>query len=68
MVRCANGGEAPPSAPCAVTPRFGGPVRTATRRGFARRFPVRLVHGIAAALFALLGLATLLGAGESFGL
>ncbi len=34
----------------------------------ARRFPVRLVHGIAAALFALLGLATLLGAGESFGL
>ena len=34
----------------------------------ARRFPVRLVHGIAAALFALLGIATLLGAGERFGL
>src|SRR5690606_3590603 len=33
----------------------------------ARRFPVRLVHGIAAALFALLGLATLLGVGERFG-
>jgi putative Ca2+/H+ antiporter (TMEM165/GDT1 family) len=34
----------------------------------ARRFPVRLVHGIAAVLFTLLGLATLLGAGESLGL
>lgn len=34
----------------------------------AHRFPVRLVHGIAAALFALLALATLLGAGESLGL
>ena len=34
----------------------------------ARRFPVRVVHGIAAALFALLGLATLLGAGERLGL
>jgi putative Ca2+/H+ antiporter (TMEM165/GDT1 family) len=32
-----------------------------------RRMPVRLVHGVAAALFALLGVATLLGAGASFG-
>ena len=29
--------------------------------------PVRLVHGIAAALFAALGIATLLGAGERLG-
>ena len=33
----------------------------------ARRTPVRLVHGIAAAIFAILGVATLLGAGEGFG-
>lgn len=33
----------------------------------ARRFPVRLVHGIAAAIFAVLGAATLLGAGEGLG-
>lgn len=33
----------------------------------ARRLPVKLVHGIAAAIFALLGLATLLGAGERLG-
>ena len=33
----------------------------------ARRFPVRLVHGIAAAIFAILGAATLLGAGEGLG-
>jgi putative Ca2+/H+ antiporter (TMEM165/GDT1 family) len=33
----------------------------------AHRMPVRLVHGIAAAIFAILGLATLLGAGERFG-
>lgn len=33
----------------------------------AHRMPVRLVHGIAAAIFAILGLATLLGAGESLG-
>ena len=33
----------------------------------ANRMPVRLVHGIAAAIFALLGVATLLGAGERFG-
>jgi putative Ca2+/H+ antiporter (TMEM165/GDT1 family) len=33
----------------------------------ANRIPVRLVHGIAAAIFALLGAATLLGAGERFG-
>ena len=33
----------------------------------AQRMPVRLVHGIAAAIFALLGIATLLGAGESLG-
>ncbi len=30
----------------------------------ANRMPVRLVHGIAAALFAALGIATLLGAGD----
>lgn len=34
----------------------------------AGRIPVRLVHGIAAAVFALLGLATLLGAGRFLGL
>lgn len=33
----------------------------------AQRMPVRLVHGLAAAMFAVLGIATLLGAGESFG-
>ena len=33
----------------------------------AQRMPVRLVHGIAAAVFAVLGIATLLGAGERFG-
>ncbi|MEN9705158.1 MAG: hypothetical protein RLZZ393_1037 [Pseudomonadota bacterium] len=33
----------------------------------AARIPMRLVHGTAAALFALLGLATLLGAGQRFG-
>jgi len=33
----------------------------------AERMPVRLVHGIAAAIFAVLGVATLLGAGESLG-
>jgi len=33
----------------------------------AQRMPVRLVHGIAAAVFAILGIATLLGAGEQFG-
>jgi putative Ca2+/H+ antiporter (TMEM165/GDT1 family) len=33
----------------------------------ARHFPVRLVHGIAAAVFALIGVATLLGAGEGLG-
>ena len=33
----------------------------------ANKLPVRLVHGIAAAIFALLGVATLLGAGERFG-
>jgi putative Ca2+/H+ antiporter (TMEM165/GDT1 family) len=32
-----------------------------------RRMPVRLVHGVAAALFAVLGVATLLGAGAMFG-
>jgi putative Ca2+/H+ antiporter (TMEM165/GDT1 family) len=32
-----------------------------------RRMPVRLVHGVAAALFTVLGIATLLGAGASFG-
>jgi putative Ca2+/H+ antiporter (TMEM165/GDT1 family) len=34
----------------------------------AGRIPVRLVHGIAAVIFAVLGLATLLGAGKSLGL
>ncbi len=34
----------------------------------AGRMPVRLVHGIAAALFAILGVATLLGLGEAAGL
>jgi putative Ca2+/H+ antiporter (TMEM165/GDT1 family) len=34
---------------------------------FANRIPMRLVHGIAAAMFAVLGLATLLGAGASLG-
>ncbi len=33
----------------------------------ARRMPVRLVHGIAAAIFAILGIATLLGAGQRMG-
>ena len=34
----------------------------------ADRLPVRLVHGIAASVFAVLGIATLLGAGARFGL
>lgn len=33
----------------------------------AERMPVRLVHGVAAFIFAVLGVATLLGAGKSFG-
>ncbi len=33
----------------------------------AHRMPVRLVHGIAAAIFATLGIAILLGIGDSFG-
>lgn len=33
----------------------------------AKRMPVRLVHGVAAAIFAILGVATLLGAGARFG-
>ena len=33
----------------------------------ADKMPVKLVHRIAAAIFAILGVATLLGAGESFG-
>jgi len=33
----------------------------------ANRIPVRLVHGIAAAIFAVLGVATLVGVGERFG-
>jgi putative Ca2+/H+ antiporter (TMEM165/GDT1 family) len=33
----------------------------------AHKMPVRLVHGIAAAIFAVLGIATLLGVGERFG-
>jgi putative Ca2+/H+ antiporter (TMEM165/GDT1 family) len=34
---------------------------------FAAKIPMKLVHGIAAAMFAAMGLATLLGAGASFG-
>ena len=34
----------------------------------AKRMPVRLVHGVAATIFAILGVATLLGAGARFGL
>lgn len=34
----------------------------------AHRMPVKLVHGIAAVIFAILGIATLLGAGRAFGL
>ncbi len=34
----------------------------------ADKIPMKLVHGIAAAIFAALGLATLLGAGAGFGL
>ena len=33
----------------------------------AGKVPLRLVHGVAAAIFAALGIATLLGAGERFG-
>lgn len=33
----------------------------------ANRIPVRIVHGVAALIFALLGIATLLGVGEGFG-
>jgi len=34
----------------------------------ATRIPLRIVHSVAAAIFALLGVATLLGAGAGFGL
>jgi putative Ca2+/H+ antiporter (TMEM165/GDT1 family) len=34
---------------------------------FAAKIPMKLVHGIAAAMFAVMGLATLLGAGTAFG-
>jgi putative Ca2+/H+ antiporter (TMEM165/GDT1 family) len=33
----------------------------------ANKMPVRMVHAIAAAIFAILGFATLLGAGERLG-
>jgi putative Ca2+/H+ antiporter (TMEM165/GDT1 family) len=33
----------------------------------ANKMPVRMVHAIAAAIFAILGVATLLGAGERLG-
>ncbi len=36
--------------------------------GIARKMPVRLVHAIVAAMFALLGAATLMGAAQSIGL
>lgn len=34
----------------------------------ASKIPMKLVHGVAAAIFALLGAATLLGAGVRFGI
>lgn len=34
---------------------------------FAAKIPMKLVHGIAAAMFAAMGVATLLGAGSAFG-
>jgi Ca2+/H+ antiporter, TMEM165/GDT1 family len=34
----------------------------------AHKLPTRLVHGIAAVIFAILGIATLVGAGERFGI
>ena len=34
---------------------------------FAARIPMKLVHGIAAAMFAVMGIATLFGAGAGFG-
>jgi putative Ca2+/H+ antiporter (TMEM165/GDT1 family) len=34
----------------------------------ANKIPVRVVHAIAAAIFAVLGVMTLLGAGERFGI
>jgi putative Ca2+/H+ antiporter (TMEM165/GDT1 family) len=34
---------------------------------FAARIPMKLVHGIAAAMFAAMGIATLFGAGAGFG-
>jgi putative Ca2+/H+ antiporter (TMEM165/GDT1 family) len=34
----------------------------------AHRMPTRLVHGVAAVIFAILGVATLVGAGERFGI
>jgi putative Ca2+/H+ antiporter (TMEM165/GDT1 family) len=33
----------------------------------ANKIPMKLVHSVAAAIFAVLGVATLLGAGSSFG-
>jgi putative Ca2+/H+ antiporter (TMEM165/GDT1 family) len=33
----------------------------------AKKIPMKLVHSIAAAIFAVLGVATLLGAGSRFG-
>jgi putative Ca2+/H+ antiporter (TMEM165/GDT1 family) len=35
---------------------------------FAHRMPVRLVHAVAASIFAVMGIATLLGAGKAIGL
>jgi putative Ca2+/H+ antiporter (TMEM165/GDT1 family) len=35
---------------------------------FAHRLPIKLIHGVAAAIFVALGVATLLGLGEGFGL
>ena len=37
-------------------------------KSVAAKIPLKLVHGIAAAIFAAIGVATLLGAGASFGI
>ena len=53
------------SSPAAVSTLVGNKVLLGER--IARVLPVRLVHRIAAAIFAILGLLTLLGAGRRFG-
>ena len=58
---------AKPEDPAAVVDRI---IKNSKDVGdkLANRIPMRLVHGIAAALFALLGIATLSGLGERLGL